>query len=314
MKTCQTISKSERASAIVLTTIFLMVLFAFAALGLDVGNLLTHQRQLQDMADATALGAVQDWGLGKDATTTKNSGATIANNNNLRVTDVIAITCGVWNASTTNFVANQSTFTTNAVPAVKVALSRVVETAFMRLFGWPTLVARGNATAIAAQAIEANGVVPLLAAGIEHPNPQPGDILTLKYPEQGVILDASGNTGAADMPGKQSYKENLKFGYNGIVAIGNVYQTTPGLKTGTTQEGINYHIANVGTTVIVMTISDIAKSGKSDFTVTGFWVVDLTATDNAGVTGTFLKSYSGGTKIDPSKPPVVGLNGVGLVQ
>ena len=65
---------NERGGTLILVTVFMIALFAFSALSIDVGNVLVQRARIQEASDSAALAAVVTWAKDKDVTLTQTVG------------------------------------------------------------------------------------------------------------------------------------------------------------------------------------------------------------------------------------------------
>ncbi len=330
--------KGERGNALVLTAVFLIVLLAFAAFSIDMGNVYVQRHLIQSGADAAALAAVQIWALNDAVADTVQVGTAVATNNAVQAADIISITPGVWNAANKQFTADSShNFHNNAVPAVRVIAQRGVPMYFARVLGIHQMNPRVESIAIAGPATAAFGVMPWFKCAQGNQTPQPCEPLVLKYsdindfgPNDNPCVGV-GNFGSLRFPGGSGgdwYRNNVEYGYQGIVRIGDVIDTETGNKVGPTQQGLEARILGAplyqcdpnNPTVVpsqrlaIVVVTDNQGYQTSKVVVKQFWVFAMDDPVGGQVTGRFLQTYSG-TEIDPSKPPVVvGVNTVALVR
>ena len=131
--------QNRRGAMAVLLAVMLIVLFAFLAFAVDLGNVYVTRSQLQNAADAAALAGAQQLAEGESATTARQVAVDFAklnepDNGNVLVTGDVTI--GVWHNETRGFSATLSN-----PNAVQVVVRRdgtntaAVATSFARLFG-----------------------------------------------------------------------------------------------------------------------------------------------------------------------------------
>jgi uncharacterized membrane protein len=70
--------RNQAGSTLVTVVICLTALLAFAALSVDLGNVYTHRKFIQEAADAAAMAAVQDWASTQDGAQTIETGIACA--------------------------------------------------------------------------------------------------------------------------------------------------------------------------------------------------------------------------------------------
>jgi Flp pilus assembly protein TadG len=326
--------REEQGSALVLLAIFIIALMGFAAISIDVGNVYTHRRYMNEAADAAALAAVPDWATGRSAAQVVTIGTQFAQANGLKTNEIVSVIPGVWNASAKTFVPNVSVFKANAVPAVQVIARRSVSTPFWRVlsFGGQTAMSpRVESIAIAGRANAVAAALPWAACNALG-TPAKCTVITIK---NGGVCDGSGNFGALNLVagggsggGASTYEENILNGYQGIVRVGDTFQTKTGNMAGPTKKALEDRVAGLPRYVcsatsgppnnkrmaIIPVTTDLGN-GSSPVTIMGFWTVALGDPNGKGeVDVTFIEVFSG-TEVDPTAPPVVGQpNGVALVK
>ena len=325
----------EHGGTLVLVAVFMVALMAFASLSIDVGNVLTHRRYIHEATDAAAIAAVPDWATGSSASQVISVGSTFAQTNSLKQTEILSITPGTWNATSSTFSPNVSVFGNNAVPAVQVIAQRSVATPFLRaltLGAQTAMSPKVESIAVVARASAAAGVMPWAACSALGAAPAKCTVITIK---NGGTCDGSGNFGSLNLVlgggsggGASTYKNNIVNGYGGIVRVGEIYQTEPGNMVGPTKSGLQDRVdglppyicsatsdpPNNKRLAIIPVTSDLGN-GSSPVTILGFWTVALGDPQGGGaVDVTFLEVFNG-TEVDPTAPPVIGqLNGIALVK
>ena len=103
----------------VLLAVMIIVLFAFLAFGVDIGNVYVTRSQLQSAADSAALAAVQQLAEGNSSSAARQAAIDFAKLNEPGNGDVLVtsdVTIGVWHNETRGFTATSSS--PNAVQVV----------------------------------------------------------------------------------------------------------------------------------------------------------------------------------------------------
>ncbi len=329
--------ESRQGSVLVLVTVFMIALFAFAALSIDVGNTLVQRKRIHEAADAAALAAVADWARGKSATEVGVLGANFASANDLAAEEILAIEPGTWNHASRTFAGPLATLPANSVPAVRVVAKRSVSMAFARVIGLSEMNPRVESVAVVARATAAAGALPW--AVCDSFTPAKCVTITVQMKDGGETNACSasgpisGNFGQLTFPGGSGaswYKQNIENGYQGILRVGQCVATDPGVSWGPTKQGIDDRLDRVPAYTctstseppttkrlgIIPVVEDLDVSGKKAVCITGFYVGSLDGYNNSrkSVTVTFLEVFAG-TEVDPSSPPVPGqLAGVALVR
>ena len=327
--------RNRAGGTLVMVVVCLTALLAFAALSVDLGNVYTHRKYLQEGADAAAMAAVQDWATTKDNTQTIDTGTTCAKLNGMKTNEIVSIIPGVWASSNKTFTAGSTTFASNSVPAVRVIATRAVATPFWQAFTFGSRRAmnpRVQSIAIAGQASAASGILPWAVCNLST-TPNRCDVITVK---NGSDCSSPGNFSALNLNssgghggGSSTYSDNIQFGYNGTVHIGDQFYPETGNMVGPTDKALKARIngappynctstspiPNNGRLAILPITTALPNGTSAQVTILGFYVVALSNPSGGGqVDATFLEAF-GGTEVDPTVAPIVGmLNGIALVQ
>jgi hypothetical protein len=329
-------SLRQQGGVLVLIIVFLVALLAFAALSIDISLVLSNRKRVHDACDAAALAAVVDWATGKTASEVDALGRAYAATNSVLDAEVLAVDTGIWDNDARQFVGPMSTLPPNSVPAVRVVAQRTVPLPFGKVLGISQMRPKVESVAIAAASIRAARVLPW--AVCDTFVPVECGTITLQFKdggEENACSDSGplkGNFGQLTLPGGSGaswYRDNITYGYNGILRIGDCFPTDPGVSWGPTKQGIDDRIGglpafncspgavpNNNRLGIVPKVTTIDVSGKKETCITGFYVISLDGYNNGKkiVTATFLRVF-GGTEVDPSLPPVFGeLTGLALVK
>jgi hypothetical protein len=338
--------RSRRAQAsggtLVLVVVFLVALFAFAGLSIDVGNVYMQRARIQEAGDSEAMASVVDWAKGSASGVVAQRARTFASANGVLTNEVKLVRVGIWDQANRTFT-EAGTFTSSQVPAVEVTNQRVVPMHFARVVGMPSMSPRTVSVAAVAAATGAAGVLPWATCDSLVPSRCTTVTIQIKDSgEENACLGGgpfSGNFGQISLGGSGAsiYKDNIVNGYGGILRVGDCVYTDPGVSWGPTKSGIDDRLKNqtpyvcTGTSPppvqdadpkndkrqgYVPKVTTLDVSGKKQTCITGFYTVSLDGYNNSSkaVTVTFIEAF-GGTEIDPSKPPVPGeLSGVTLVK
>lgn len=323
-----------RGDTLVLLTVFMVALFAFAALSIDVGNVLVARNRMQEAGDAAALAAVKDWKAGAVVSTVQQVARDFAAANGVATNEVFSVRVGKWENNT--FVEQNSITSTN-VPAVEVTTRRTIDMLFARVVGFSAMTPGTVSIAICGQANSAARVLPWAACGTIVPAKcaQIPIQFTDSIAADGACSGSgpnSGNFGQITLPGGSGsswYKNNIISGYQGILSVGQILDTDTGISWGPTTSGIDDRIGDappydcssstppdprrVG---ILPRFDSIDVNGKKMVKITGFYTVVINGyvKNTKTVWVTFIEKYDG-DKVDTTKPPVVGLiNGTALVK
>lgn len=277
--------KNERGSAVTMVSVALAAIIGFTSLVADIGLLYVNRAKLENMTDAAALAAVQD--LPVNTTQAQLSGQIYAEDNG-EAGDRIEVT----------------------VPGSRSAMvtaSRTIELFFARFFGITTADVNARAAAVIKPLSATTGVVPF---GVVKQDFIYGQTYSLK------VAAGDGYTGNYDAlalggTGSQNYTDNVKYGYDAKLSVGQWVVTETGNMSGGTTEGVKYRLNLDPTTtfetvdkgsprvIIIPVIESIATdTGRHDVKIVGFAGFFLEAVGGAGkenyVTGKFMQVVRAG--------------------
>ena len=226
------IIKKEKGNVLVMVALSLVVFFGFAALGIDVGTIMTARNQLQCAVDAAALGGAS--GLTDSQGEATNRAITIAALNDC-INEPVVLTVG------------DVTFPT--AEQIRVQTTRQVDLYFARFFGQNT----ADVTAVAVAELDAlagtGDVKPWAIPDLDYVY---GEEVLLKAGELGAPGTNPGFFYPVDFPplnrgtpvtGAQEYLTNLINGSADPIYIGDVLQVEPGNMVGPTNQGVDELIA-----------------------------------------------------------------------
>lgn len=275
----------EKGSVAVLATLAITVLLGFAALAIDIGSIYLNKVQLSNMADSAALAGVQDLPAGPE----------LAQNN----AELFAIKNGKANDSLNVTInENKTLLTVNARRKVNLFFAKIY-----KVFS-ADVSAQSAATIRTISGV--NGAVPL---GVVKQEFNFGQTYTLK---EGGGDGYDGNYGALalGLKGGSSYLNNLKYGYEGKLSVGQWIPTEPGNMSQNTIEGIMYRInkdpgatfntvqKNSPRIVILPVLDSLTVNGRSEVLIVGFAAFFLEGVGGAGnnnhVYGKFMKTVVAG--------------------
>jgi Flp pilus assembly protein TadG len=300
--------RDENGQAVVITTLFIVVLLGAMALAIDVGSWFRESRQAQATADAAALSAAE----ALPAATTDTAYA-------------LATQYGADNGGgiDANSVTFQSRVLTN--DTVKVNVSRTAPGFFSVLFGIDSTTVRATATARAGVPTQARYVAPIVV-NKNHPLlagpgcPCFNIVTTLPLGKTGapgafalVNLDNSitGTVGASTVA---SWIQN---GYSGYLPLGD-YFSDPGAKwnDGPIQAAVN---ARKGTDLLFPVYDTLDGTGSNaEYHViawAGFHIQSEDVSGSSGsITGYFTRLLWDGIEGTNGSPPNYGVYTVSLVN
>jgi Flp pilus assembly protein TadG len=175
----------DRGNTVLIFAVFLVVLCAFAALSLDVGNVFREQRKAHAGTDAAALAGVLR--LGSPVSAVIGEAVLIAATNGVtadEISDAGTVQVGTWGGRPPTFTASPGA--TPPFNAVRVPARRTVTNYFGRVVGMPTMSPVVHSIA----AIGTLGVPVAVATGAVNAAISAGGTLTLT-----VSAGVSGNWG-----------------------------------------------------------------------------------------------------------------------
>jgi Flp pilus assembly protein TadG len=305
------VRESEKGAALLIAVLMLTALLGSTALVVDAGMVYVTRVQLQKAADAAALA-----GAGTLRRTGSPSEAEKAG------TQYVAAnyTLPCWKSFSAD-PANKR-FTVN--------LQREVHFYFAPLIGYTRTTVDVSAAAAAWGVSRLKNVVPF---GVLEQEFIYGQQYTLKYGANSDELDAGGNYGALALGGLGSgvYLVNLKFGYSGVIAVGDKLTTEPGNMAGSTVEGVAYRIdlCRDGCSfesgiepncprIVLVPLIDTLPDGRGYTVVKGFaafFLEDVRESDSPGqidVVGRFMQYAVTGEANETS--PDFGVYTIKLIQ
>lgn len=207
--------KKEEGNVIVLLAFGMAAMIAMLGVVIDGGHLFYTKSHLQKAANAAAL-----------------SGAQELPNGEANVQEVVNEVLGSHNEQASLTQAN----ITNS-RELHVVLEKNAPVFFSSLFGIENAPVKAEAKAALKPLVEATGAVPL---GIEESvDLQYGQTYQLKVDSGDSV---SGNFGilALEGPGARLYRENLMYGFDQPLKVGDVVNTQTGNIAGATREAVNY--------------------------------------------------------------------------
>jgi len=315
--------KEEKGLALVLVAAAMTVILGFTALVVDVGALYLTRNRLVNACDAAALAGAKELPDGQ--------------------AEIVARQYLLSNNLTTEEIDNNtliSISTNNKI--INVQTTRNVSYTFARILGFTSGDVKAEAAAVYGPVSAASGITPFAVPDQE-----------LVFNKQYVLKEGSGesvddgskihgNFGALALggTGADKYEENLKYGYDSeinvgdMVTVGEVVETEPGNMSGPTYDGVTYRMNKCthGCTpqdykthcerIILVPVFDPSTldQGRDDVLIVGFASFLLEGVNGTGneseVTGTFLQMApppAGSYDINPDAPDY-GLRAAKLVE
>jgi hypothetical protein len=266
---------NERGAIMILVALSMIVLLLSSAFVVDIGMSYVQKSKLQSAVDASALAAAQEL---PDVTSALDYANQYINLNGFSPSDIDV-----------SFSNEDKTITVTGTKSFNYLFAKVI--------GYNT----GTLTAAAAATISTvgsvSGAVPL---GLEKQTFVYGETYTLK---NGGGSGHTGNYGALELggPGANVFEDNLKYGYSGMLTVGQSVDTEPGNMKGPTDRGAEYRIDQDPTAtfntvqkgssriVIIPVMDTMDVNGRKPVTIVGFAVFFLESSSNGVITGKFMK-------------------------
>lgn len=214
---------SEKGVVMVIAALMLLSLLAVTALTVDVGQVYLTRSRLQKAADAAALAGAQSLAMTRDETEAESVAAQYID----------------WNA--------ESPYGFSVEPdagsgQVTVDMTKEVKFVFAPAIGYRNTIVNVSATAAASAVIRVKNVAPF---GVIQQVFEYGEHYVLKYGAGQGDGPFHGNYGALALGdnGASQYCENIKYGYQGQLSVGDQLTTEPGNMAGPTDDGVSYRIS-----------------------------------------------------------------------
>lgn len=223
--------EDERGNIIVIAAFLMLVLTAFAGLVVDGGQLYMTKTKLQKVANAAAISGGQE----------------LKTNAGQKVTVIVDDILKAHNA-----LPYRQSVVVIPEKQVTVKLKESVPLFFSSIVGMNAVDISVKATAAVGVMSRVNGAAPI---GIDESVPLVyGNPYTLKVDE---TASATGNFGALALqgPGAKLYEQNLMYGFDGELKIGDILNTQTGNLAGPTKTAVDYLL----TTCTDMTARDCSR-------------------------------------------------------
>lgn len=249
--------KNEKGAITVIVAMSLVVLLGMTSLVTDVGYLYFRKRNLQNAADAAALAAA--WEALDGSSMARDEAEKYVTAHGLDPATNIR-----------EFLVSGAT--------VSVELEAEEDLFFARVLGFQqsTVVAKAVAT------LDFEGsIIPL--ASLEE-SFVVGDYYLLKVFQPSHWSFGPGNFAplALDGVGAKNYNDQVKYGYEGTIKVGDFISTEPGNMSGPTKDAIQYRLDNNLLEVVVPIVINHGGGGRHDLEVIGFAAFTLDPTQPPG--------------------------------
>ena len=266
----------ERGSTLVLVTLFILTLFGFTAISIDVANVYREKHKAQDATDAAALAGVAKVGDPSVPTNTQKNAAiteatVIANTNGVTNPEINAaptnnypagILVGTW--AGTNFTANTSPYN-----AVRVPAQRTVPLNFGRAVGFPNMTPTVDSIATIGANPIPYGIPSCVLTNV-------GGTNTLQNWHNVPCSGGSGNWGVIDLCG-QLGPNDVEGAISGPGCFAPIGSTT-GTRTGVpnkTKAGFQDLWDNGPHIIVLPVTTDFPNGSSGDVTVLNYAIVQL---------------------------------------
>ncbi|MBE0466413.1 MAG: Tad domain-containing protein [Candidatus Desulforudis sp.] len=271
--------RDENGAVLVLVTAMIIVLLGFASFAVDVGAAAVEKRKMQNAADAAALAGGME--LPINSSLAQDRAVEYATKNGADSTQVV-----------TSVSEDKSTIT--------VSVGKEHDFRFARVLGFHKVDIKAKAKARVAPATGVLGCIPFVLKDQEL---EVGQEYKLKlFPPGGgedndgnpfVIYLGPGNFGCIDYNNTpedddlkdQNFLNNLKYGYPGLINVGDEFKPLTGNRSELTKEGVEYRISEGGDALVVYIpmVTGFPISGASDmFTVVGFAAFEINSSKPPG--------------------------------
>jgi hypothetical protein len=343
--TCPTVNpptiirRADRGNTLIMVAVFLASLIGFAAISIDIGNVLMHRHKMHERTDAVALAAVHDWASGINKASVRAIGRSFAIANGLSATNAISIEPGLWNRITKQFQTvasdplNPLLVTSNVWPAVKVVEQKTIRLGFGAVVGFGAMQPQVESIAAVTPAFATTKLLPFAACS-DVITQQLCAVFTLHYTQVNSGTNSCGDSSgpanfgalAITAPGAGNpdagFRDAIANGVNQIIRVGDCVATLPGEKTGPLRQGLDDRLRYMpiqlcppipdDTTinkrlVIVPKVDSLQVNGRGEVCITGFYTIALESYDQNTklLTARFVRIFAG-AEVNPNATFVPG--------
>ena len=211
------IIKDEQGFVLVLISLAMSVILGFTALITDFGLLSLNKNRLVNACDAAAL-----------------AGAS-------QLPDTNAATTMAQSYANSNAVTSNLNITVTDNNKIEVSAAKEVPFVFARILGLTSGTVQAKSAAKYGGIRGMNGVAPLAIPDQPY---QFAVEYTLKISPDDPNILGPGNFGALSLGGSGAdmYRESLKYGYQGLLEVGDMVNTETGNVSGPTKDGVQYRL------------------------------------------------------------------------
>lgn len=285
---------NQSGAAFVILAAVMTVLMGFTALVTDIGLITVNRQMMVNLMDASALSGCQK--LPDEA---------------------LSVQEAMDYAQLNNFDPAQLTYdVSDDKKSITVSGSKVVNLAFAKVLGFYSQTVSATATAEMQPLTSYYGAAPLIIKDTTILSITPGTLTTIKYGNPDL---APGNFGALALGGTGSsvYENNIAYGYQSALRVGQDVSTETGDMAGPTSKGIkerldqchdactyeNY-VTGCPRVLVIPVYKDQTFQGRSTLTICGFTSFfiknALTGPDKDTIEGYFIETIQEG-ETDPSQ-------------
>lgn len=283
MKLFKRFYKNEDGNVILISAFLFLALTVLAGLVVDGGHLYLTKTHLQKTANAAVLSGGQQ----------------------LTASEVSAVTTLVSSiAEDHGELSSVQDINVEMEEKVTVHLTKPVDLFFSSILGFDSVDVSAKATAQIGSMGRAHGAAPI---GIpESMNLIYGQSYTLKVDEENVDTGFFGILGI-EGPGAKLYEDNLKYGFDGELKIGDIVNTQSGNIAGKTKSAVDYLVGTCDDMndrdcprVLLVPVYRAYNPGTGNLKqveITGFayfYISDAMGTDDKEIKGVFLKRVGSG--------------------
>lgn len=303
MKKIFSILKNDKGVGQVLVTLSMVAILGFGAMVIDIGQAFVKRGKLLNAVDAAALAGALELPTNPDKA--------------IQIAKDYAVKNGV-NREDINveIIGDNSQIIVNANEDVGFTLAKIL--------GFEKANISAASSAIIGPITEVyEGIRPF---AVEKQEFNYGERVVLK---EGAGDGYMGNYGAIALGGNgaNNYRNNIKYGYKGILKVGDYVNTEPGNMAGPTIQGVNYITCRDHSTFenfsrdslrlwTIPVVETLNVNGRKPVKIVGFALFFLEdAVENGGkteITGRFIEFVTNG-KINANQIDY-GLKGVKLIQ
>lgn len=298
--------KNRCGVTIIIFASVIVVILGFSALVTDIGYLLVEKYRLKNTADVAALAGVRELMINRENAETVAI-EYIRKNDSANITYEILIPDNGY--------------------ILTVKLKKKVYFFFAKVFGIYETEIYAQSTAKLAPVGAVKGARPLV---VQQQSFNYGQEYVLK---EGAGSGENGNYGAISLggTGADRYRDNLMYGYNEKLRIGDIVETQPGNLHGPTEQGINYllnrcnhepkctyqnYVANCPRLIIIPVVDKLDVNGRKPVMIVGFAAFFIERYENKGghsqIIGRFIKTITDAELSEGASD--FGLRGIKLVE